>query len=46
MVLFLLPNAFFPFADNIGREIAKAGIKAINQPGGSVLRDQRVYRSG
>ncbi|MFR4934024.1 MAG: bifunctional phosphoribosylaminoimidazolecarboxamide formyltransferase/IMP cyclohydrolase PurH, partial [Streptococcus sp.] len=29
---------FFPFADNV-EEIAKAGIKAIIQPGGSV-RDQ------
>ena len=33
-------DAFFPFADNID-EIAKAGIKAIVQPGGSV-RDQEV----
>ena len=31
-------DAFFPFADNV-EEIAKAGIKAIIQPGGSV-RDQ------
>ena len=31
-------QAFFPFADNV-EEIAKAGIKAIIQPGGSV-RDQ------
>jgi phosphoribosylaminoimidazolecarboxamide formyltransferase/IMP cyclohydrolase len=34
----LASDAFFPFADNI-EEIAKAGIKAIIQPGGSV-RDQ------
>ena len=34
----LLSDAFFPFADNV-EEIAKAGIKAIIQPGGSV-RDQ------
>ena len=33
-------DAFFPFADNIDK-IAKAGIKAIVQPGGSV-RDQEV----
>ena len=34
----LASDAFFPFADNI-EEIAKTGIKAIIQPGGSV-RDQ------
>ena len=34
----LASDAFFPFADNV-EEIAKAGIKAIIQPGGSV-RDQ------
>lgn len=34
----LASDAFFPFADNI-EEIAKSGIKAIIQPGGSV-RDQ------
>ena len=34
----LVSDAFFPFADNV-EEIAKAGIKAIIQPGGSV-RDQ------
>ena len=38
MVRSLLHDAFFPFADNV-EEIAKAGIKAIIQPGGSV-RDQ------
>ena len=31
----LASDAFFPFADNV-EEIAKAGIKAIIQPGGSV----------
>ena len=36
----LASDAFFPFADNID-EIAKSGIKAIIQPGGSV-RDQEV----
>ena len=36
----LASDAFFPFADNID-EIAKAGVKAIVQPGGSV-RDQEV----
>ncbi|MGN1396178.1 MAG: bifunctional phosphoribosylaminoimidazolecarboxamide formyltransferase/IMP cyclohydrolase, partial [Lactococcus garvieae] len=36
----LASDAFFPFADNID-EIAKSGIKAIVQPGGSV-RDQEV----
>ncbi|MGT2865920.1 bifunctional phosphoribosylaminoimidazolecarboxamide formyltransferase/IMP cyclohydrolase [Streptococcus fryi] len=34
----LASDAFFPFADNV-EEIAKSGIKAIIQPGGSV-RDQ------
>lgn len=34
----LASDAFFPFADNV-EEIAKAGIRAIIQPGGSV-RDQ------
>ena len=34
----LASDAFFPFSDNV-EEIAKAGIKAIIQPGGSV-RDQ------
>jgi len=34
----LASDAFFPFVDNV-EEIAKAGIKAIIQPGGSV-RDQ------
>ena len=34
----LASDASFPFADNV-EEIAKAGIKAIIQPGGSV-RDQ------
>jgi len=34
----LASDAFFPFADNV-EEIAKAGIKAVIQPGGSV-RDQ------
>ena len=34
----LASDAFFPFADNV-EEVAKAGIKAIIQPGGSV-RDQ------
>ena len=34
----LASDAFFPFADNV-EEIAKVGIKAIIQPGGSV-RDQ------
>jgi len=34
----LASDAFFPFADNI-EEIAKAGVKAIVQPGGS-MRDQ------
>jgi len=34
----LASDTFFPFADNV-EEIAKAGIKAIIQPGGSV-RDQ------
>ena len=34
----LASDAFFTFADNV-EEIAKAGIKAIIQPGGSV-RDQ------
>lgn len=36
----LASDAFFPFADNV-EEIAKAGIKAIIQPGGSV-RDQEA----
>ncbi|MFC4652759.1 bifunctional phosphoribosylaminoimidazolecarboxamide formyltransferase/IMP cyclohydrolase [Lactococcus nasutitermitis] len=36
----LASDAFFPFADNID-EIAKAGITAIIQPGGSI-RDQEV----
>ncbi|QDK70994.1 bifunctional phosphoribosylaminoimidazolecarboxamide formyltransferase/IMP cyclohydrolase [Lactococcus protaetiae] len=36
----LASDAFFPFADNID-EIAKSGVKAIVQPGGSV-RDQEV----
>lgn len=36
----LVSDAFFPFADNI-EEIAKAGVKAIVQPGGSI-RDQEV----
>lgn len=36
----LASDAFFPFSDNV-EEIAKAGIKAIIQPGGSV-RDQDV----
>ena len=36
----LASDAFFPFADNID-EIAKSGVKAIIQPGGSV-RDQEV----
>lgn len=36
----LASDAFFPFADNID-EIAKAGVTAIVQPGGSV-RDQEV----
>lgn len=36
----LASDAFFPFADNV-EEIAKSGIKAIIQPGGSV-RDQDV----
>jgi len=39
----LASDAFFPFADNID-EIAKAGIKAIVQPGGSV-RDQEVIEA-
>ena len=38
MALIPASDAFFPFADNV-EEIAKAGIKAIIQPGGSV-RDQ------
>ena len=37
-MFFISKDAFFPFADNV-EEIAKAGIKAIIQPGGSV-RDQ------
>ncbi|MBJ8350335.1 bifunctional phosphoribosylaminoimidazolecarboxamide formyltransferase/IMP cyclohydrolase [Streptococcus zalophi] len=36
----LASDAFFPFADNV-EEIAKAGIKAIIQPGGSI-RDEEV----
>jgi phosphoribosylaminoimidazolecarboxamide formyltransferase/IMP cyclohydrolase len=39
----LASDAFFPFADNID-EIAKSGIKAIVQPGGSV-RDQEVIEA-
>ncbi|MDR0614400.1 MAG: bifunctional phosphoribosylaminoimidazolecarboxamide formyltransferase/IMP cyclohydrolase [Lactobacillales bacterium] len=39
----LASDAFFPFADNI-EEIAKAGVKAIVQPGGSV-RDEEVIRA-
>ncbi len=36
-------DAFFPFADNV-EEIAKAGIKAIILPGGSV-RDQEFIEA-
>jgi phosphoribosylaminoimidazolecarboxamide formyltransferase/IMP cyclohydrolase len=39
----LASDAFFPFADNI-EEIAKARIKAIVQPGGSV-RDQEIVEA-
>lgn len=39
----LASDAFFPFADNID-DIAKSGIKAIVQPGGSV-RDQEVIEA-
>ncbi len=39
----LASDAFFPFADNID-EIAKAGVKAIIQPGGSV-RDDEVIKA-
>jgi phosphoribosylaminoimidazolecarboxamide formyltransferase/IMP cyclohydrolase len=39
----LASDAFFPFADNID-EIAKSGVKAIVQPGGSV-RDQEVIEA-
>ncbi|MEY8443038.1 bifunctional phosphoribosylaminoimidazolecarboxamide formyltransferase/IMP cyclohydrolase [Lactococcus ileimucosae] len=39
----LASDAFFPFADNID-EIAKSGLKAIVQPGGSV-RDQEVIEA-
>lgn len=37
----LASDAFFPFADNI-EEIAKAGITAIIQPGGSVRDDEVI----
>ncbi|MDR0845948.1 MAG: bifunctional phosphoribosylaminoimidazolecarboxamide formyltransferase/IMP cyclohydrolase [Lactobacillales bacterium] len=37
----LASDAFFPFADNV-EEIAKAGIKAIIQPGGSVRDEESI----
>ena len=37
----LASDAFFPFADNV-EEIAKAGIKAIIQPGGSVRDKESI----
>lgn len=37
----LASDAFFPFADNI-EEIAKAGVKAIIQPGGSIRDDEVI----
>lgn len=37
----LASDAFFPFADNV-EEIAKAGIKAIIQPGGSVCDQESI----
>ncbi|SKA06503.1 phosphoribosylaminoimidazolecarboxamide formyltransferase / IMP cyclohydrolase [Pilibacter termitis] len=37
----LASDAFFPFADNI-EEIAKAGIQAIIQPGGSVRDEESI----
>lgn len=40
---YLASDAFFPFADSI-EEAAKAGIKAIIQPGGSI-RDQEVIEA-